>query len=1083
MAEAINQNNVADICKSFVASMKSVKDLKLDTIKTSMATFSNSAEYIIKFYNISSTIIDTIKKSSSKLDEDSIKAQAAVTDTIGKVVGTINTFIGMKLPNMIQAEIKFLRLRWHVNRLMDIFVGRGGVCDQLKVVSYLGGKHTIGKYDKQGNLIKTDTVEGMDFKKTFGTFKEMVDSILEMIESTEKIFKVAIKAEVLRWVAMDALLGDPTQKRDGLFDLYIKLIQSDAFKQLSYVKTGDYIKKASDNIEVFAGLVNTIANTSEKKNFKALHYYREHTLPEIAAILLLLSSILKDDKGNIITFDDTTAEGLNKALSYITTINSMVVVIAELSKTKIKPKKVNKTISNIKLIVSKIAEFVKEVSESTINEDVKKQLDNIKSIIDSMLGIVKDVMLLALASIPMALAIIPAILTIELIGLFIWAATRVINRISTKKQYTRMVTSVMNIAKIVGLMLLMVLMVLGTLVIISLAVPLLIKNALTTLAAFAIIALITFGIAWLAVIVNKVLQKMDVMWEGLLMMIALIGVMMLVAGALMLFAVMSQWFFEDNHWLYALAMFGIVAVVTLAIAGLGYLIGVLLPGIAAFAAGVVLVTIAIGAILLIGLELNGLAEFNFDEAKRDKIKVATASIISAAKAVVEGLFNGFDDKDNPKQSNDGPFVRFFKSIFKGAAYIVEALVASIVFVLTTVSVTMLLLIGLELEAITKINLKKETIIEKVNTIMGAANAVIDAVFEPGEGKENPGGSRFLGTLKHIFTGLVDIIEVIVSIGKMALIMIAIGMVRLIGGELNWIVNFDTTKTGDATKNTQIIMSTADAVVDAIFDPGQEKPENQKGGKFLGFIKSAFKNIAGVVESVVGIGRMGPTLAAVGMVALLARELQTINDISNTVDKKQILDNTDLILGVSDDIVKKVFDTTTGFDIDEKKIEKFNKLTNSLEDFIKVSNKKADNLEKNIDNTIKFVDKIDSVKLESLQTATNMFEKMAEFSKSIGGNFEGLADTINDKIMPLLEELNDSLNKTNDSISSGVFSQPTVVTTTTAGTTVAGGAAGAAGRPAPPPKDYSRILGDIKQEITKIQKTLTDGSQRTTVNSR
>jgi len=108
--------------------------------------------------------------------------------------------------------------------------------------------------------------------------------------------------------------------------------------------------------------------------------------------------------------------------------------------------------------------------------------------------------------------------------------------------------------------------------------------------------------------------------------------------------------------------------------------------------------------------------------------------------------------------------------------------------------------------------------------------------------------------------------------------------------------------------------------------------------------------------------------------------------------------------------------------------------------------------------------------------------MAEFSKSISGNFEGLADAINDKIMPLLEELNGSLDKTNKNIESGAFNQPTVVSTTTAGGAAgatAGGAA-AAGKPVPPPKDYSRILGEIKQEIMKVQKTLTDGTQRTTI---
>jgi flagellar biosynthesis/type III secretory pathway chaperone len=51
-----------------------------------------------------------------------------------------------------------------------------------------------------------------------------------------------------------------------------------------------------------------------------------------------------------------------------------------------------------------------------------------------------------------------------------------------------------------------------------------------------------------------------------------------------------------------------------------------------------------------------------------------------------------------------------------------------------------------------------------------------------------------------------------------------------------------------------------------------------------------------------------------------------------------------------------------------------------------------------------LDKVNSIDLAKLQTTTNLFEKMAEFSKSISGDFEGLADTLNDKIAPLIEEL-------------------------------------------------------------------------------
>ena len=58
----------------------------------------------------------------------------------------------------------------------------------------------------------------------------------------------------------------------------------------------------------------------------------------------------------------------------------------------------------------------------------------------------------------------------------------------------------------------------------------------------------------------------------------------------------------------------------------------------------------------------------------------------------------------------------------------------------------------------------------------------------------------------------------------------------------------------------------------------------------------------------------------------------------------------------------------------------------------------------IDNYIKFFDKINTVKLENLKSTERIFAHMAAFAKSINGNFDGLADALNDKIAPLLEEL-------------------------------------------------------------------------------
>ena len=68
-----------------------------------------------------------------------------------------------------------------------------------------------------------------------------------------------------------------------------------------------------------------------------------------------------------------------------------------------------------------------------------------------------------------------------------------------------------------------------------------------------------------------------------------------------------------------------------------------------------------------------------------------------------------------------------------------------------------------------------------------------------------------------------------------------------------------------------------------------------------------------------------------------------------------------------------------------------------------------------ENYIKFLDAIDKVDNSNLKTSVSLFEQMARLSESISGNFDGLAQTINDKIAPLLEELNKLLEEVPEKI--------------------------------------------------------------------
>ena len=164
------------------------------------------------------------------------------------------------------------------------------------------------------------------------------------------------------------------------------------------------------------------------------------------------------------------------------------------------------------------------------------------------------------------------------------------------------------------------------------------------------------------------------------------------------------------------------------------------------------------------------------------------------------------------------------------------------------------------------------------------------------------------------------------------------------------------------------------------------------------------------------------------------------------------------------------------------IDAFDKLTSSIEKFYNINTSGASNFKEGVDKAIEFTNTISNAKLENLQTASNIFQKMSEFSKSISGNFEGLADTINDKIMPLLEKLNDALGETNKHIESGKFntsnsagnSTSTSTTATSGATATPTGAPGNNNATTTVSRDYSSIIGEIKKELESVEKILADG---------
>jgi hypothetical protein len=114
-------------------------------------------------------------------------------------------------------------------------------------------------------------------------------------------------------------------------------------------------------------------------------------------------------------------------------------------------------------------------------------------------------------------------------------------------------------------------------------------------------------------------------------------------------------------------------------------------------------------------------------------------------------------------------------------------------------------------------------------------------------------------------------------------------------------------------------------------------------------------------------------------------------------------------------------------VTDKKLRQMNNMMRVIERINKISPVDVQNSEAILRNYSQFIDKVSNSNLDNLKTTTHMFAKMAEFSKSIHGDFDALADTINEKIAPLLEDLkkimedvHTKIEKTGSDISSSVY---------------------------------------------------------------
>lgn len=94
------------------------------------------------------------------------------------------------------------------------------------------------------------------------------------------------------------------------------------------------------------------------------------------------------------------------------------------------------------------------------------------------------------------------------------------------------------------------------------------------------------------------------------------------------------------------------------------------------------------------------------------------------------------------------------------------------------------------------------------------------------------------------------------------------------------------------------------------------------------------------------------------------------------------------------------------------------INGSMSDMAKVSTTDVNNQKKLLNNYGDFLTKVNNIDIGKVKTTADMFAQMARFSESVSGDFDNLANSINENLMPVLEELKNVMEQMDKTLEKG-----------------------------------------------------------------
>ena len=410
--------------------------------------------------------------------------------------------------------------------------------------------------------------------------------------------------------------------------------------------------------------------------------------------------------------------------------------------------------------------------------------------------------------------------------------------------------------------------------------------------------------------------------------------------------------------------------------------------------------IAVVLILLIATALRLLQVLELDPAK---ITENVQIVLDTAHLIRDKVFAPEEPLNT--DAEDGGFVGVVTTVINWVAQsftpilqIIQMMMSIPLLLCALVSIFLVFAIAGILRGLQALNLNSEAILANVDTVLEAAGKVSRSVIY-GEGQEKPKEDPskkekkgFWGTLldwaidtvQDVLGPLAAIVGALASIPYLLMMLTSIGLVWAIASILK---NIQNIQLGGVGAGVGRITAAVNTVISQLFgskSPFKEYDDDQAEKVFD--VLDDLSNLADWLDILLNGSVRRSGLNDVDMPALI-KKLKLIPSVSH---------NSVMALRNLNNIAKE--------NMDDGKVKSRLSLLGVLGEQLKKFPQEMGDPSTAIDNYIKFFDKINTVKLENLKSTERIFAHMAAFAKSINGNFDGLADALNDKIAPLLEEL-------------------------------------------------------------------------------